>query len=275
MRRYHEVLISGVVTALLLYFLSPAQVGTSFIVLGHAHFLLAYYYQFKAGRVNRIYILRFSVVALFLLLLAWATHYSTAAILCVAAFVFAVHFMLDELYLLGFEPRPIHTLLLVSLVFPYTALAIDVGFSLGWSVGAAMLSFCASICYVFYRRTVWDCYLASFGFFLSYVVAISAPIASEKLLASIILFHYTRWYLSYYSTMAGDKRLTFIRNTFIVNILLATLCFISSERNAASVMLGTYFSYYGFYACTILHVISSLRRRSSRRGAAGYRSGCL
>jgi len=79
----------------LVWFLNPEKVLLLYIVLGHAHFGLTYWYQFKGGRVKANFVTLFNYMAL-LAGLFWCAYHHPTALVTFASIFFIVHYYLDE-----------------------------------------------------------------------------------------------------------------------------------------------------------------------------------
>jgi len=56
-----EKLVSLVLVAMALILLSPLQTQEAIIVFGQGHFLACYYYQYKYGKIDRAYLIKYLV----------------------------------------------------------------------------------------------------------------------------------------------------------------------------------------------------------------------
>lgn len=79
----------------LVWFLNPEKVLLLYIIFGHAHFGLTYWYQFKSGRVKPNFITLLSYTAL-LAGLFWCAYHQPTALVVFASIFFVVHYYLDE-----------------------------------------------------------------------------------------------------------------------------------------------------------------------------------
>lgn len=109
------------------------------LVMGHAHYLMAYLYQYKAGKMDRGYLARlFAMFALMLVALEWLDW--GAAIYLLGSGYFVLHFLYDERFLLADGNDFRGWLRVLPIVLIYVAAPIHVGLGLDLQPLAGMVA---------------------------------------------------------------------------------------------------------------------------------------
>ena len=265
MKPYQQVIAATIPTLAALTMLSPHGVVITFLIFGNAHVLLAYLYQYRAGKIDAAYHKRFlfSVfgIGVFLLL----TDFSLPLLTFVTAIVFMAHAMFDEIYLLRIPKN----LLLICAALPVSLLYVVplsdklLGTALsGYAFIASII--CAAVYVV---GTLWKRSLIYGGIWMVVlgmillVAVMFYDLSAEKLLGSIILFHYARWLVFY-----GDKYwrtprfLPYVRDVVWMHGLIAALfLWYTFYAGLGHTVLAVFFTETGFYIVTLLHVFSTSR----------------
>lgn len=271
-----EKLVAALLTGYLVATLHWTKVVLLYIVLGQGHFLIAYLYQFKAGKMNRGYL---TVAAGSLLLitgvyLRWP-HYR--ALVAVTTIYFLVHMLLDELYLMRFpmnlreSPMNFARALEMTPVFLlYSARVVEALFSrFRWgstTLGdlALYLSWASLAAYLIlllrgrHRPDGQSAYFLSWSALLLWAVHSGwlVRIPTGKLTGFIIIYHYLAWYLHYFLNLPpGPKRSTYSFRVLGINALVLTCFGVWGQKGP-----GRYFFQNDyFYIWTLLHLITSTR----------------
>jgi len=92
----------GLVAAAILL-LEPLELLTLIVVLGQGHFLAAYSYQAKAGQIGWRFLVAWALGALLIFGLFFL-YPNFLLLVQIASIYFVVHFLQDEVFLLGEEP---------------------------------------------------------------------------------------------------------------------------------------------------------------------------
>lgn len=261
---------------LLIMALTPETVLTTFIVLGHGHFALAYMYQWRAGKVGLWYSIRMLVVAAVLLLGLVYIPDPASWGLVVAGALFAAHFFVDE-YFIGRDTQTFDSYLLgAGFTALYTALLVKNTYSVQWPLVTILIALvlCAPAIYKLYktpsREPVLSFMLSGTVVFLIFFL-VPMEISTEKVAGFIILMHFIRWYLfagvtNYYHN-DPHRFSRYIIDVVSVNLLFVFLFFtlpvmatIGLEGiGHAEATFNYLFSSEYFYMWTILHIVSSVR----------------
>ncbi len=240
--------------------LLPFQwIAYTFIVVGHAHFLMAYRYQYKAGKMNRGY----ALVALILLLgsvIYFILDGSLLPILLVSGILFAFHFGLDE-FTLHNEALTLRTVMsALGFALLFSALIAVVAFPGLASLGiVAGILVAASITVRVLRshtpisageRYLWI--VESVLFVLA--VILNLP---QQVLGVVLLLHFANWYMGY----AGKVRSHPVRAkeywyTFAVTLLVPLVLFVLWKFGYLP-FLSVFFGLAFYYAWAIAHIILS------------------
>lgn len=242
--------------------LSPLQTALLVSALGQGHFLLAYLYQWKAGKVSYRGAAFFAVAAICFFALALSGVRFEWFITLVAAFFF-MHHVYDETTLTGLAQtrfRPLEQLLIIA---PASALMADSAFGTNlflWSLwlNAALVG--ALIILSARGKHDFDVLSAYFAIATLTIVGVGWALpdtrASQLVTSGIILFHYVCWYLFYYARLRQNpvRRTAYVRDVILVHavVLPLFLAFIFDWRGAY--WLSFIFAPVSFYVWAALHI---------------------
>lgn len=252
--------------AILLFSISTPLVFLSFIILGKAHFALTYFYQKQAGKITKNVIF-LQILALGLLfIIARPERYPW--FLLMAGSLFAVHFFQDEIKLFGKVPNAKLFLAGMAMAMGYFGFLADAVFSfhiLPVSLLVGIILFFLSLALSFFEKTPFDTLQLYFGFILIifcllWIFSIHLPLPT--LLGSVLLLHYTRWYIYYFwkvkpNTLALRKYLSL---SLAINIAVFAVYFASITFHLLSPMYLYLYSPLYFYIWAILHIVFSFRK---------------
>ena len=133
--------------------LSFGQVVMVFVIVGQAHFLMTYFYQYRGGRMTRNYVI---VAGLLLLYSTWylLTAMSITPLVLLIGVLFSAHFAYDEFTLHNEK----HSVLNILTVVGFTSLfasfvALYIAPNLFWLPWAGVFVVLASIAFRFYRSS--------------------------------------------------------------------------------------------------------------------------
>ncbi|MBP7741440.1 MAG: hypothetical protein KA104_01990 [Candidatus Pacebacteria bacterium] len=238
-----------------------------FIVTGHAHFLMAYIYQARAGKMDKGYLL---LALLTLLLLGSYLFYAGNFIVLVLAvgLLFSAHFAYDEFTLHGEKPTLENfalvlgfSLFFLSLVasymFPGQSLLIVLAFGIAAVTALVRLGISRKPI----SRT--ETYLV-FIMLLIAILAVGFQVP-ERVLGVIVLLHVANWYVSFGVRLRANPArarkywlevaatLTF----FVGLFLLFTVFHVEILR----LVFGAAF----YYAWAIAHIVLSFYTSIARR----------
>jgi len=237
----------------------------AYIASGQAHFLMAYLYLFRAGRMN----IRYVVVAVLLVLLAvwyFMSGMSYLPLFLVAGTLFAAHFSYDE-FTLHQEPMHRASWLLVTaftLLFLLLVLAIVLPVFPWILYGAPLLI--GSYAFMRFRmhrvpskaeRYIWFVAIA--------LVALAVFGFAAQVLGVIILLHVANWYVGYAARLS--KRPAQLRRYYLeafVSLALMIVLVVVFMRTGES-MLAVFFGVAPYYAWAFAHIVLSFMTTVSGR----------
>lgn len=282
-RVFIEKAVSAGIVGTLVTLLPWRTVVTLFIVLGQGHFLMAYLYQARAGKLTPAFLLRYLGWASLLLVAYWS-HPFAPGLTALATIYFALHQALDELYLtrrpMRLRESPMHLgrfLEMAPAIGIYSARVCDSMLGQGSWPGfptllpaAIGLSLLVGLVYLGlltwgYRPDRLSCYLVGIGGLLAGLAQSGwlHHIPAPKLSGFVILFHYLNWYIHYFLQLPLEARRTYLIDVTLVNAAVF-LAFFSWGKEGPG---RWFFQEANFYLWTLLHLITSTRSRDL--------SGCL
>lgn len=259
---FNEKLLVATLPILVLLTGNPEFALACFIVLGQGHFLMAYLYQYKAGKASLqkgiIYVLLFLFIFSYVI-----PELGFDLFLMVVAGAFAVHFFFDEARLLEKENHKVSfTILLPPIILFLATLASDL-LQVDYLPSAALLSggcFLISLIKdkrrLFQSQHFWYVNSASAIFILLYLLPISVP--AEFIFGAIILWHVATWYVHFYNKLSpNESRLrTYVTEVVLLNIALILLYAMYSGGTWVDVLYIFYDPIY-YYGWALLHIIFS------------------
>jgi hypothetical protein len=246
------------------------------IVLGQGHFLIAYLYQARAGKIDRHYAVNYLCWAAFIVGCYTANPFP-AGLTVIATIYFAVHMAVDEVYLtrlplqLGNSPMHLGRLLeILPVIALYAATVSDGMLARGAWPGfppllpaSLLLSALVAVLYLalvvtrLYRPDTRSLYFLGAGTTLfafaqqGWLQSLPTPLFSSFL----ILFHYFNWYLHYYLSLPPEQGPAYLARVLLINLLVVALYLGFGDRGPGWIL----FQEQNFYLWTLLHLISSTR----------------
>ena len=302
-----EKFLSIALVAILLLLLPPLEIQEAIIVFGQGHFLACYYYQYKYGQIDRTYLIKY-FIALALLFGGYILYPNLFILVTVASIYFVLHLSVDERFLWKDSPNLQRGLALLPFLILYTGLIFDsiyVGHvtfkNASWWVPAGKLTvpilglwvtpYCllaAGVALLVYFIYLWikgarvethDIYfLMGVAMMAALYITGHAP-THYYLMGSIILFHYSSWYVHYLVRWKDDRprRNRYILNMLMINgLVFALYVFYRWAPHALTVefipreifpfkspthgsVLAYLFSPGYFYLWTLMHFVSTAR----------------
>lgn len=250
--------------ALAAFTLPVDLVVTLFIVLGHAHFALAYLYKYKAGKLSLMYfaslLAAFSASVYFFSVDRWPEM-----LIFLAGAHFWLHFAFDESFLfkekLGYMSTVaslpffltliaflIQSLFYKEVLWPTALLALCIALS-AFGLLALLRAFSAS-----------RIYMLALGSAIALFLLIYPDVPLERVAGFLILLHYAEWYAEYVVKLASKPKVLgrFAFDVLSINAVVALLyvAFVSFPEVS---FLAIFFHPLYFYAWTLLHTLSSIR----------------
>ena len=252
----------AIVAALLfLFMLGPYEALVTFIVLGQGHFLLAYLYKWRAGRIKPSGLTWYLLLAV--VIFSLPLFFTPETIFLLAAVLFSVHFFFDEARILEGEDQKVSLLamlppigLFLSLV-AYKELDIDL-------VPAAIIGSVITLLGLLNSKdstaaanpNVW--YVNVFAVFFAFLYLLDVPLSGETIFGAIIVMHIVTWYIYYYHKTYSrlDVNSRYITDVLLINVAILILFF--GYVNSESFNLLAYFFEPVYYYCwAMLHIVSS------------------
>ena len=270
-----EKFLAALVTFLVVSHLHWSKVVLVYIVLGQGHFLSAYLYQYKAGKVNRNYILVYLTSAIAIISLYWWNQkYNT--LVCLTTIYFLAHMLWDELYLLRLpmelKKSPMclgRSLEMAPIFLLYSARVTEALFPsyrrgnslLELALKLCLLVFCGYLVLLIFRihKVDWkSAYFVLWGSSLAWAsyTGLFNQVPTGKLTGFIIIYHYLAWYFHYFLNLTEKSRKRdFILRITGINAVVISGYLIWGQRGPGAV----FFRNDNFYIWTLLHLISSTR----------------
>lgn len=258
--------VAVVLTLSVIFLFSEQTVASLFIILGLAHFALAFWYQKGAGRwkVPAIGLLIFS----FALLAFLVNATSTAWFFVLTGIYTSLHMAWDEVHLLKGKHSLVRTLEYLPFVILYGGLLTDANFGTNFFIPALSISIFVLIGYgavswfkkqkpdsISLVNLSWGVF--AFVVYLSYLASSGVPAYIWFLGLAVV--HYLIWYGEYARKVAHnpERRKTYYRRVFLVNGLLFAGFFLWSFGGVSlgSILYAPVF----FYVWAFLHVTTSTR----------------
>jgi hypothetical protein len=246
-------------------FLLPLElVVTLFIVLGHAHFALAYLYRYKAGKLPLWYLAVtlgvFSASVWFLGVDRWPEM-----LIFLAGAHFWLHFSFDESFLFKEKLGYMSTIAALPFFLTLMAYLLQSLFYMQVLWPSALLSLgiaLASLGLLALLRAFSPSriYMLTLGFAIALTLLFYPDIPLERVAGFLILLHYAEWYGEYIVKLWSrpSSLARFGRDVVIVNVIVAVL-YTGFVAVPALSFLAVFFHPLYFYAWTLLHTLSSIR----------------
>lgn len=246
--------------------LAPAAIMSTFIVMGQGHFILAYLYQWRAGKIGwrygALYVLAFSTLLLAYQFIPEPKLWT----FLVAGSIFAIHFFVDEYFLAKLSLTTERVLLGVAFIGLYSALLMHAlyGIQVPYVVAiVALLLLLPVAVQAVYARTLTlrdaAFILGSLG--LVFLLIQEYVITLYAALGFTILAHYLRWYVHFYARLQAHPDQSRLRRYLIdvavVNVIVILLFLLYNVFPESAVRYA--FEPTFFFIWTILHVLFSIR----------------
>lgn len=267
-----EKSVSALLTAALFLLATTDQFNTTFIVLGQGHFAATYYFQWKAGKVNTAYLLRYLVafVAVFGL---YAMYPNPLLLAQITIAWFGFHAISDEFFLLQRPPSFAQSLMALPFILIYAWLIVMPPFIHQFdhqflAVLLGILVLAHGIKLIAREKLGASDFYFTFGSLLMMVV-IGKQVSpfTYPVLGLLVIFHYSNWYINTFQRYRRDeKKLTsYLRAVLTINILILGLYAVYRNWAPAVVPLGYVFRRDAFFEWTILHMFVTFRLGDVKR----------
>lgn len=272
-----EKLLALGLTLYLLWAFTWQEVVQVFIVLGHGHFLTAYVYQYRAGKVHR----RSLGLYLLCLLLISALYFrypNFALLVVISTNYFLIHMLWDELHLLELPMKLRETqmnlarlLEMMPIVLIFSARVTDAMFWSGTWRGAvsprmetarylclAVVAGYAVLVAKSYRPDGKSVYflICSCALFAASYHPEFLRLPPAKLTGFIIIYHYLCWYSHYFLNLPqGRPRLEYLGRVVLINGVVFWVYFTWGDGGPGR----WFFKEDTFYIWTLMHLLTSTR----------------
>jgi hypothetical protein len=274
-RQIAEKSVSALIVLGFLLATDPRQMFLCMIVLGQAHFFIAYYMQYKAGKVDAGYVRRYIAAALFI----FGTYQAVPdfgiikfeVLKDVTGLWFIIHMVGDEFFLLGRRARKSQVLAFLPaiMMFSWYNLAAPFGHPYAAYVTVVMAGFLISA--AMQRKeearplTATDLYihvLSLASITVAGMAAMGVKVPVESFLSFVIIFHYFNWYAFAFTRYATHPRRmqVFFYPAMACNLLAIGLYAVSVTLAPFSFIHSTFFAVDSFYQWTLLHLFVTLRQ---------------
>lgn len=244
------------------------------IVLGQGHFLMSYYYTYKARKINKKYFTKFIFLLLFT---GYVCFYISKNMQFYDIFVFIVslfftlHYFFDECKISNTIVSKEIIILYVSFIYSYSLafLIKYFGFSIG-NLSYFIVLFVYIVLYSIYILSIKKIVHIKTSFNHFYFINLFLPIISIfstkidiiQISSFIIIFHYIRWYLFYIQKFKIDpdetKLKTYLTDIFIINLLVFLTFLIFTKYNTHKILIYFLNPLY-FYGWTMIHILLSMK----------------
>jgi len=275
--------ISAILVGVVCVFLDRWQIVTLIVVLGQGHFCATYYFQYRAGKINRWYIARYATAVITLSAL-FLVQLRLAELFVFSSIYFVIHFIRDEKFLFGDKPSFYHSLDILPVILGYSGILIEMGMYAvepdllmnhnGRIESGPALFFMLAAGVIFLFKVVLSIKKSDFGsassiYFscgsigLFVLYASRIQFTAEQFMGFIILFHYLNWYHHYFFRFSEKpaQLKTYVRRVVIINLLVLGLYFLIGRHPQLPVPASFFFFPYLFYLWTVLHLVATEREK--------------
>lgn len=254
--------------------LSPPKIRALFIVLGYGHFIASYLYQYRAKKMNGVFLVSYLISAG--IVFAWIASgiSSLDTIILVAGSFFIIHQFYDEIRLFNLQALPAHIALLLPAGFGYFSILLNATTHLIHPVLFGVYTLLAGIaCGIYaYKKSTQPRH----RFFLLYMSLLTAAacllllfdvaVLPVVIFGLLILYHYSEWYL-YYAFRFWHNRSRFrnyVGEMVAINVFIIILYLLFLSSASWNAPLSILFAPAYFYGWSILHIIASWAALSIR-----------
>jgi hypothetical protein len=231
----------------------------SFVVVGHAHFLMAYLYQYRAGKMNIFYLVSAGVL-LAISLWYFLSGGDVVPVFLVAGILFSVHFAIDE-FTLHSETFTRHAWFSVAsfaFLFSWLVLVLapaSVSMFAPVLLGASVLFFVVRLITGGWHLTRTERYLLIIAVILSTLaLAFNMP---NKIVGVVLLLHFANWYVGYGARLKQKPERARVYWIEVIVTLALVLAFFVPFYFFGVTFLAFLFIPAYYYAWAIAHIILS------------------
>lgn len=255
-------LLSLFIVAPILLLSSQQTLYLALVTMGQAHFFMVYLYQWKAGKIDRNYLIGFAIKFV-LVVGAYMLYHNTDLLLFIVGIYFVFHFLADEQFLIGKKATRDRFLDFAPILVMFLGvelrdfLHVDIARA-GLYAGGVLLMARLGLMIAGKMPMAsdgWYFFAGGAGLFTYTVLKGEFP---PNMLLAIINFHYMVWYFHFFSRFKGKKLATYIGDIIWVNLLMVGLMAIFILRKGSG-PLGYLFNYDWFDLWTLMHYLVTPR----------------
>lgn len=231
-----------------------------FVIIGQAHFMMGYWYQYKAGKMNRTYVFAASVLA-FSAAIYFMVSGAFGPLFILIGLLFSAHFAHDEIMLHG-EQRTLPRLITVAGFVGFFAVLESTFIGSKLPSGYEYVGILIPLVALGIRFLISSERLSQSERYLLYTEVILIVIAlatgnPASGLAAIVLLHAANWYVGYDSRLRSNPAR---RRAYWVEVVawlaaLSSLFFVFMYTSAP--VLEALFRVRYYYAWAIAHIVLS------------------
>lgn len=252
----------GVPIALLLvaYLFSENVISAAMIILAQSHFLMAYLYQYRGGKMNRWYILCASILLVVFAAIFAFVEQPLYFLFTIASLLFSIHFVIDEVTLHDETWTDEKAVTIVGFVLFFNAIAFSTLYpGLRWLI---IIFSTAVFSYMLVRlvKAHWPSNSERYLWFLSLLFSLYYFFHTTSnlnfLVFFIILLHGINWLLGYGVRMHGHKK---EKQYWIETVFFLLLCGVLELVYVVTQTpyLVFFFSFLPYYSWAIAHIVLS------------------
>jgi hypothetical protein len=262
--------LSCVISLLTVYLLSNNQIITAVIFFGQGHFLLAYLYANKFGKIKSVFLIKFFSLVSILGSICFYVSSNVdlfSIIIFFTSVVFTFHYYNDEFKIKGLEKVKNKIIMTLSVVFSFMSVFLIKIFDTSFSVSILLFIF-SIILFAFYiyqdkekifQKNRTFLFFSIINITLPFFLIFKKNISAAQILGFIILFHYLRWYLYYFIKLEGEE-LNFYKDAVVWSNILVLFTFIEYVMAPKLGILYMFYSPLFFYAWSVVHIILFIRK---------------
>lgn len=260
--------------------LGPVGVTIMTSVLGQAHFLATYLYQYRAGKVTRrsltLYATCFAGI-----FGGFALYPNSMLLLGLASSYFILHFVQDEKFLAGQPPFVTHSvpqaLEMGMVLVAYLGLILETTTELPVARWFACASLGMAALWIGFKVRKREPFTLVNGYFLLLTLGLCCvkllglKVSFNELVGHVVTFHYMNWYLHYFFKPTPDRgrRRRYVVEMLMINVgVILTFALTYGQLlpyGLRSWVWSHVYSIDAFNQWTLLHLIFTTRFRSPQR----------
>ncbi len=270
-----SILCAAFISFAVSYLLPEYQILSSVIFFGQGHFLLAYIYANKYGKITKTFLAKFVILVgvLGALCFYFYAHYLFYSIfLFLTAILFTFHYSSDEFKLAGLSLIKHKFLLTLAVVCSFLSFFLErlfhVPHAVAFAIGGGGVFISLSLFYIFNNKHVNKTQQKKpLSFSVFYILNLVVPptllffdsVSATQVLGFIIIFHYIRWYI-YYATFLKNNDLDFYFDVVIWSNMFILATYIQYVIAPQAGILYLFYDPLFFYAWSIVHILLFLRK---------------